>query len=53
MERSITSGLYYNYGREFESYPLMMQEAARVWVEELSSFIREPPPAVAPAPQAP
>ena len=50
MERSLTSGLYYNWGKEFESYPQMMQEAARQWVEELSSYVRQNPVAFAPAP---
>jgi hypothetical protein len=42
-ERTITTGLYYNWGKEFDGYPLMMQEATRDWIEELGSFIRENP----------
>ena len=36
----VTMGFYYNWGEEFDAYPVMMQEATTVWVQELSSFIK-------------
>jgi hypothetical protein len=43
-ERTMTSGLYYNWGREFDGYPIMMQDAARTWIDGLASFVRAKPP---------
>jgi hypothetical protein len=35
-----TMGLYYNWGEEFDGYPLMMEEAARQWVSGLQSALQ-------------
>jgi len=42
-ERTLTSGLYYNWGKEFDGYPLMMQAAAGEWTQGLGSFVRQNP----------
>lgn len=42
-ERTLTSGLYYNWGKEFDGYPIMMQGSATTWIDGLSSFIKANP----------
>jgi hypothetical protein len=41
----VTSGLYYNWGKEFDAYPIMFQTAVSSWIEELSALLRANPPA--------
>ncbi|RKY17634.1 MAG: hypothetical protein DRQ55_15300 [Planctomycetota bacterium] len=38
-ERSVTIGLYYDWGEEFEGYPEMMQDAALAWVDGLTRYV--------------
>jgi hypothetical protein len=42
-ERSVTMGLYYNWGKEFDAYPRMMQEAVTSWISEVSALLRSQP----------
>jgi hypothetical protein len=42
-EKGLTTGLYYNWGREFDAYPQMMGDADRAWIGELADFIRGHP----------
>jgi len=37
--RSLISGLYYNWGKEFDAYPEMMAEAISIWIADLNNFL--------------
>jgi hypothetical protein len=39
-----TMGLYYNWGDEFDGYPLMMEKATQQWVSGLQSALRQSAP---------
>lgn len=45
-ERLMWTGLYYNWGHEFDGYPIMMQNAVSTWIDGLSSFLRSNPAVV-------
>lgn len=39
MKSTVTLGLYYNWGKEFDGYPKMMKEQVDAWLDELSEFV--------------
>lgn len=42
-ETTVTTGLYYNWGNEFNGYPTMMHAIASHWAKEISSFVGRNP----------